>query len=86
MDPTWTDGNDIAGTLSEVFAVDVTVARGTCASCSTTGPLAETHAFTRAPGIVVRCPRCDEVVLRMVRTSERAWLDMRGLSVLELPL
>jgi hypothetical protein len=36
--------------------------------------------------MVVRCPACDEVVLRLVRAPGRAWLDMSGLSYLELQL
>ena len=35
--------------------------------------------------VVARCPACDQVLLRLVRDPGRAWLDLRGLSYLQLP-
>jgi hypothetical protein len=82
----WTDGNALAGPLQEVFTVDVSAAIGCCAGCGRTGPIAESRVFDRAPGLVVRCPGCDQPVLRLVRGPGRAWLDLRGLTYLELAL
>ncbi|MBB4775918.1 DUF6510 family protein [Actinomadura livida] len=42
--------------------------------------------YKRAPGLVARCPACEEVVLRMVRRPEAAWLDMRGITARRIPL
>ncbi|HET6533122.1 MAG TPA: DUF6510 family protein, partial [Actinoplanes sp.] len=39
-----------------------------------------------APGLVGRCPGCEDVVLRVVRTPDRMVLDLRGTVRLELPL
>jgi hypothetical protein len=36
--------------------------------------------------VVVRCGNCDQVLLRLVRGPGRAWLDMQGLSYLQLPM
>ena len=36
------------------------------------------------PGLVARCPTCDQVLLRLVRGPGRAWLDLRGLTYLQL--
>lgn len=80
------DGNAAAGELLEVFAFDVTVARTTCASCRDTRPLAELRAYTRAPGIVLRCASCGAAQVRLVRAGDRAWLDLRGVGVLQVPL
>jgi uncharacterized protein DUF6510 len=80
------DGNVLAGALGELFAVDVTTAVGDCASCGTTGTIAQTRVFTQAPGLVARCPVCGEVVLRLVRGPGRAWLDLRGLTCLQLTI
>lgn len=80
----WTDGNSMAGPLREVFAVDVTTAVGRCANCGNTGQLAEGRVFGPAPGLVLRCPRCGQPLLRMVRGSGRAWLDLRGLQFIEV--
>jgi hypothetical protein len=30
------------------------------------------------PGLVARCPGCEEVVLRLVRGPGTVWLDLRG--------
>ena len=78
------DGNVLAGTLGELFAVDITSAMGQCASCGTSEAMGEALVYTDAPGMVARCRTCEEVVLRVNRTAGRAWLDMRGISCLEL--
>jgi hypothetical protein len=80
------DGNVLAGALRELFTVDITTATGQCVSCGTAGAMGEARVYTDAPGMVARCPACDEVVLRLVRAPGRAWLDMSGLSYLELQL
>jgi Family of unknown function (DUF6510) len=80
-----TDGNALAGPLQEVFSVDVTTAIGRCANCGREGPMAEARVFDHAPGLVARCPVCDQVLLRLVRGPGRAWLDLRGLVYLQLP-
>ncbi len=80
----WVDGNDLAGTVGEIFRGDLTVARGQCVVCGREAMLAEAHVFDRAPGIVARCASCDSVLMRVVQGPDRAWLDMRGLAYLEL--
>jgi hypothetical protein len=42
--------------------------------------------YGRGQGLVARCPGCEQVLLRLVRGGGRAWLDLRGLSCLELVL
>ncbi len=84
MDESWLDGNAAAGPLAEVFAFDVTVARTTCAGCHEARPVAELHAYLRAPGAVLRCPSCGDAQLRLVQSSGRAWLDLRGVQALEI--
>lgn len=78
------DGNMLAGALGELFAVDVTTAVGRCASCGTSSLLAQARVYPDAPGLVARCPTCAEVVLRLVRGPDRAWLDLRGVTSLQL--
>lgn len=85
-DDGYLDGNALAGGLREVFAVDVTAATGRCAGCGLVGPVAALRVYDRAPGLVARCPRCEAVVLRLVRGPDRAWLDLRGTMHLEIPL
>jgi predicted RNA-binding Zn-ribbon protein involved in translation (DUF1610 family) len=80
------DGNVLAGALSELFAIDITSAAGQCVSCGTTGAIAQARVYSDAPGLVARCPACGQVVLRLVRSPTRAWLDMRGITCLEVAL
>ena len=84
MSETWVDGNVLAGALRELFAVDVTTSQGTCTGCGAVAPLADAQVFTRAPGLVARCPGCGGVLLRVVRGPGRAWLDLRGVICLEI--
>ena len=84
-DTPWLDGNALAGPLREIIGTDLTVAELTCAGCWTTRPLATMHVFYRAPGLVARCPGCDDVVMRVVHTSDRVLIDLRGSLVLSLP-
>jgi hypothetical protein len=79
------DGNAAAGDLAMVFAVDVTTAQTTCVECGDTRPIAELHAYTRAPGMVLRCAGCEAVHVRLVHGEGRVWLDLRGVSVLQMP-
>jgi hypothetical protein len=80
------DGNALAGPLREIFAVDVTAAAGQCANCGLAGPIASLRVYGPEPGLVARCPGCDEVVLRLVRSPDAAWLDLRGTVHLRIPL
>jgi hypothetical protein len=78
------DGNAAAGALSEVFAVDVTAAIGQCAGCGTRGPLGGAASYLEAPGAVLRCQSCDLVLVRVVTSPDRHWLDLSGLVVLQV--
>ena len=82
--PSFLDGNAAAGELRDVFAVDVTAAAWQCAGCGRTAVIAEARVYMQAPGLVARCPGCDGVLLRMVRGPGRTWLDLRGLTYLQL--
>ena len=78
------DGNAAAGALADIFISEMTVARATCAKCGDTRPIGELRAYLRAPGIVLRCPTCDTAEVRIVRAEASAWLDLRGVRVLQL--
>jgi Family of unknown function (DUF6510) len=82
----WTDGNALAGPLQDLFRVDVTSAIGRCVACGSTAAMAEVRVFDHAPGLVARCPVCDQILLRLVRGPGRAWLDACGLMYLQLPI
>ena len=60
------DGNAIAGPLFEHFGSEMTTALGTCAHCGTRAQIAELVVYARAPGTVVRCRHCGNVVMVLV--------------------
>ena len=72
------DGNAAGGLLREVFAFDATVAQTTCASCARMVPMGELRLYAIELGAILRCPSCDEVVVRIGRTPRGLWLDLRG--------
>jgi uncharacterized protein DUF6510 len=78
------DGNAVAGLLSEVFVYEMTSARSTCAACGAVGEVGALHVYVQAPGTVIRCPRCNAVLMRIVHDADRYWIDIRGVRSLEL--
>ena len=72
------DGNAAAGMLDEIFRVEVTSAMATCAGCSARQAMGEVHVYAHGPGVVLRCPGCDAVVMRFARIRGRLVADMRG--------
>jgi hypothetical protein len=78
------DGNAIGGLLGEIFVEELTVARSTCGSCGAVREVGALSVYAQAPGAVVRCPGCEAVLLRVVRGEGRIWLELQGVSCLEL--
>lgn len=79
------DGNALGGVFGEVFSVDLTVAVVTCDGCGRSGPFAEGRVYDRGPGAVMRCPGCDAILARVVRTPTDVWLDLRGATSVRIP-
>ena len=71
--------------LHDLFGVQGTTAIGHCTGCGRSAPMAQLRVFDHAPGVIARCPTCDQVLLRLVRDRGRAWLDLRGLTYPQLP-
>jgi hypothetical protein len=81
----WTDGTVLTGPLQSILGMEVTAAVGCCTGCGRTAPMAEVRVFDHPPGVIARCPVCDQVLLRLVQGPGRAWLDLRGLAYLQFP-
>ena len=79
------DGNAMAGLLHELFDVEMTIAPVECAACGRLGELGSLWAFAESPGYVLRCPSCQNIILRMAVTPEEVFLDARGASYLAIP-
>jgi len=71
------DGNSIAGKLFDLFGREMTTATGACGHCAAVALIAELRVYAQAPGAVVRCRRCGEVVFVVVeiRGETRINLD-----------
>lgn len=72
------DANAVAGVLQETFGAEMTVAPTTCAHCGREAEMGTLLAFTRGPGIVLRCSACQGIVLRIVQTPDSTFIDARG--------
>ncbi|HEX6702692.1 MAG TPA: DUF6510 family protein, partial [Gaiellaceae bacterium] len=66
MDELMLDGNAVGGLLHEIFGVEMTTALGTCGGCGATEAIGAIHVF-RGAGIVLRCPHCDNALVKIVR-------------------
>ena len=84
-EPSFLDGNAAAGPLRDLFSADLTSAVGTCAACGDSGPVAGVRLYTQAPGLVGRCPGCEEVLFTLVRSEQDTYLSMKGLTMLRFP-
>jgi len=72
------DGNSVAGILYEIFGAEMTASPTECEHCGKEGELGSLLAFVSAPGYVLRCPACEQVILRVVQTADYVYLDARG--------
>jgi hypothetical protein len=80
------DGNALAGVLREVFVHEMTTARVACAGCGEVEPIGAEHVYMQAPGIVLRCCHCEDVLLVITHRSgsyllgfhQLRWLEIEG--------
>jgi hypothetical protein len=79
------DANGVAGMLMEIFGTEMTVAASRCTHCGNRAQLGSLRAYVHAPGIVLRCSTCAEVVMRVMRREDGSYLvDARGAAYLRL--
>jgi ribosomal protein S27E len=72
------DGNSIGGLLQDVFGRDATDVAGRCRACGAENYVGALHVY-RAAGVVVRCPSCQAVLLKLVVRRDDVWVDLGGL-------
>ncbi|HTP02154.1 MAG TPA: DUF6510 family protein [Anaerolineales bacterium] len=78
------DANAVAGLFQDIFGVEMTAAPTECAHCGAEGEMGTLLAFTHGPGIVLRCPSCENVILRITQTPDAYYVDARGAVYLRL--
>jgi hypothetical protein len=71
------DGNALAGVLGEVFVHEMTSARIACDGCGEVEPIGAEHAYMQAPGIVLRCRHCEDVLLVITQRGSRYLLGFK---------
>jgi Family of unknown function (DUF6510) len=78
------DGNAAGGMLREIFPFEMTMAEVSCDACGASGPIGTLAAYIHGMGTVIRCPICDNMLIRVVHARGRYLLDMRGIRVLRI--
>jgi len=84
MTDVWLDGNAIAGVLVEALGTEMTDAPRGCQSCGAVNPVGA-HRLYQGAGMVLRCPVCDDVALRIVTLDEQYVLTFAGAWRIETP-
>ena len=79
------DANAIAGVLHRVFGREVTMLEERCGHCGTVSVVGTLRVYMRGPGVVVRCPACTDVILRIVEMPGGVRVDLSGATRLALP-
>ena len=72
------DGNAIAGALYEYFGAEMTTALGTCGHCGAVAQIAELRVYSQAPGSVVRCAICGNVVIVVLDLPHKLQIELGG--------
>jgi Family of unknown function (DUF6510) len=72
-----TDGNAAAGVLQEIFVAEFTALVRTCQSCGDRNPAGAHRSYVGA-GIVLRCPSCDDIALRVATHPNERVFELRG--------
>jgi hypothetical protein len=78
------DGNAAGGILQAIFPFNMTLVQATCTGCGTTNVIGTLAVYMHGMGTIIRCPSCDNVLIRVAHTEGRYWLDMRGVRVIQI--
>ncbi|HYQ85366.1 MAG TPA: DUF6510 family protein [Rubrobacter sp.] len=84
MDELRLDGNAAAGTLGEVFSFEVTTTHYACEGCGRVAHIGEAIAYMTEIGTIVRCPSCEDALIRLAHNRGRYWIDLRGIRYLQV--
>ena len=79
------DGNAVAGLFYDIFNTEMTIAPVECGACGNRGEMGSLWAFIASPGIVLRCPACQNIILRIVMTPKKLYLDAQGAAYFCIP-
>ena len=72
------DGNAAAGLRQEMFVPEITNAQIQCETCDSTAAVGSLRLYGAPMGAILRCTRCDAILMRVVHTQHGRWLEMTG--------
>ena len=72
------DGNVAGGILASLFGREMTADATACSHCGKVHAMGAMHVYMAGPGMVIRCPACGGVILRVVETTAATFVDARG--------
>jgi hypothetical protein len=77
------DGNALGGLFLEVFGREMTAQLGCCGKCGAVNRLAEVMVYRDAPGAVLRCPACSQVLIVITELEATYRVTFENLSWIE---
>jgi hypothetical protein len=77
MSDTHTDGNEAAGLLAEFAAAEITTTVRRCQGCRGEFDVGSHRAF-RGAGVVLRCPGCGAVAVRVATIGDELVVEWSG--------
>ena len=71
--------------LMEIFGTEMTVAATAAPTAATAAQVGTLRAYMHAPGLVLRCSVCTQVVMRVMRRQDGSYLvDARGAAYIRM--
>jgi hypothetical protein len=80
----WLDGNALAGLMAEVFGAEMTTAERGCETCGKRFAVGAHRAYMGA-GVVLRCPECADLAMRMVELPDGHMVHLTGRWTFAMP-
>jgi Zn finger protein HypA/HybF involved in hydrogenase expression len=77
MSDSHTDANEVAGLLAEFAAAEITTTVRRCQHCHGEHSVGAHRAY-RGAGVVLRCPGCDAVAVRVVTLGDELVVEWSG--------
>jgi len=78
------DGNAAAGLMVDVFGMEMTDSPAECSHCGYTGEIGTLLAYMRIPGVILTCPCCGSILMRIAATPGAYYVDARGAASIRL--
>jgi hypothetical protein len=83
-EPTHVDGNALGAVFVDIFGAEMTDRAGCCAACGAVNKLASLLVYRSGPGDVLRCPKCQTVILVVVDSPSGVRINFEALRWMEV--